>query len=256
MPGHVDGISGAEMLKRLREQLAQQDLQVESGEIVGLSREAEHFHTRVRGGVTNSRVSARRLLLATGVADRVPALPGLDAMRHMDLLRQCPICDAHEFRNQRIAVLGWTTDDEHARSQAAFLAHYSPDVALGGLQPFNAATTEGEVVTTDGERSFQVLGYPVMGVRAREGRPQLMLHGDGIHECDIIYSAFGNTPRATLATEMGALADDKGALQVDAHGLTSVPGLYAAGDVVSALDQIAMAKGHGATTAAAIHDSL
>ena len=63
-------------------------------------------------------------------------------------------------------------------------------------------------------------------------------------------------PGATLATGMGALADDNLALQVDAHGLTSAPGLYAAGDVVSALDQIAMAKGHGATTAAAIHDSL
>ena len=53
-------------MKRLREQLAQQHLQVESGEIVGLSREAEHSYTRVRGGVTNSRVSACRLLLVTG----------------------------------------------------------------------------------------------------------------------------------------------------------------------------------------------
>ena len=63
-------------------------------------------------------------------------------------------------------------------------------------------------------------------------------------------------PRATLATGMGALADDNLALQVDAHGLTSVPGLYAVGDVLSALDQKAVAMGHGVTTATAIHNSL
>jgi len=56
VPGHGDDISGADMLKQLREKLAQQDLQMSSGEIVGFTCEAEHLDTRVLGRVTNSRV--------------------------------------------------------------------------------------------------------------------------------------------------------------------------------------------------------
>ena len=59
-----------------------------------------------------------------------------------------------------------------------------------------------------------------------------------------------------LATALGAAVDDNGELHVDAHMQTSVPGLYAIGDVVSALNQISVAMGHAAIAATAIHNRL
>ena len=64
------------------------------------------------------------------------------------------------------------------------------------------------------------------------------------------------TPNAELARGLGARLADDGRLEVDLHQATSVPGLYAAGDVVHSLDQIAVAFGEAATAATAMHDCL
>jgi thioredoxin reductase (NADPH) len=80
---------------------------------------------------------------------------------------------------------------------------------------------------------------------------------DGMeHRFDTVYSALGTRIRSGLATSLGADADTYGALIVDRHQRTSVPGLYAAGDVVSGLSQISVASGHAAIAATTINASL
>lgn len=73
---------------------------------------------------------------------------------------------------------------------------------------------------------------------------------------DVVYSALGITPRTRLAIQAGARLDDGGRLVVGDHQETSVPGLYAAGDVVRGLNQISTAQGEGAIAATAVHNSL
>ena len=73
---------------------------------------------------------------------------------------------------------------------------------------------------------------------------------------DTIYPSLGSRMRSELATAVGARCNDAGEIEVDSHQQTSVPGLYAAGDVVSALNQISVAVGHAAIAATAIHNSL
>jgi thioredoxin reductase (NADPH) len=71
---------------------------------------------------------------------------------------------------------------------------------------------------------------------------------------DTVYSALGLNPRSDLARILGAKTDGCGALVVDAHQRTSVPGIYAAGGVVEGLDQIVVAMGHAAVAATHIHN--
>ena len=73
---------------------------------------------------------------------------------------------------------------------------------------------------------------------------------------DVVYSMLGTRQNAGLATALGAATDDEGALLVDHDLLTSVPGLYAIGDVVSALNQSAVATGHAAIAATHVHNAL
>jgi thioredoxin reductase (NADPH) len=73
---------------------------------------------------------------------------------------------------------------------------------------------------------------------------------------DHLYLALGCEPQSALAIGCGAQRDDEGNLIVDAHQMTSVPGLYAAGDVVRGLNQIAVAAGEAAIAATAIHKRL
>lgn len=106
---------------------------VTAGEVSALAHDGEGGFSVMVGG---HRLRARQVVLATGVVDNEPPLPGLDALHRCGLLRHCPICDGHEHSGQRILVLG---DGAHARAEAAFLAHYSPHVTLVGVQgPPNA----------------------------------------------------------------------------------------------------------------------
>ncbi|RZL32467.1 MAG: NAD(P)/FAD-dependent oxidoreductase [Rubrivivax sp.] len=105
------------------------------------------------------------------------------------------------------------------------------------------------------------------GVRELPGRPTQLVLGpagdvtvqmdDGAgHRFDVLYAALGVDPCVALAAGLGARLDEQQNVVTDAHGRTSVDGLYAAGDVVSGLDQIGVAVGQAAIAATAIHNSL
>ena len=80
--------------------------------------------------------------------------------------------------------------------------------------------------------------------------------GDRDYEFDVVYSALGVHYRSALATALGAEADEMGALTVDDHSQTTIPGLYAAGDVTQGLNQIVVAMGQAARAATHIHNRL
>lgn len=251
LPGFPDGIPGTELLERMRRQLGQVDGEVVAGEVLQLALSEDESldaaQARAEGELSpvgtplqrrtcfsarvgEREVRARNVVLATGVVDGLPLLPGLDEVRRAGRLRQCPICDGHEHRGQRIVVIG---DGAHAEREALFIGHYSPRVTL--LAP--AAAMRADLLP-DGA-----------GVR-------LLLHDGATLDADVLYAAMGVRPRNALAVALGAATDECGGVLVDARGETCVAGLYAVGDLASGLDQLTVAAAHGAITATAIHNRL
>ncbi len=224
--GFPEGISGHGLLQRLRAQLHATGGRVVASEVQQVGRQADGRFVAI---VDGRPVVASHLLLATGVVDKLPPLPGLRALQRKGLLRHCPICDGYEHRGQRIAVLG---DSAHAEEEARFIAHYSPHVAV--VDPDTVASAE---VLPDG------------GVR-------LIDHDRSCQDFDVLYAALGVCPQAQLASALGAQTDDGGNLVVDDDCRTTVSGLYAAGDVVAGLDQIAVAASQGVIAATSIHNAL
>jgi thioredoxin reductase (NADPH) len=223
-PGFPHGVGGRDLLQRLTEQALAFGVEIREARIDALAPIAGGFEVLGWKGA----IHASTVLLATGVRDRLPELPGIEAAIRRSLVRMCPICDAYEAIGKRIAVLG---DNGLARREAAFLRAYSEDVTV--------------IRTDDGELAFDEAAV-------RWTRPG----HDALDSFDHLYLALGCEPQTDLAVACGARCDEDGNLDVDAHQMTSVEGLYAAGDVVRGLNQIAVATGEAAIAATAVHNRL
>jgi thioredoxin reductase (NADPH) len=247
--GFPDGISGTELLERMRTHAALFGAVLEMGRIERLERLEEGGFEGVAG---SKRLRARTVLLATGACDVEPDIPGLaPALRH-GLVRYCPVCDGFETQNQRVAVMG---REVHGLREAAFVAGFRNRVtwlSMGCAQAMpreELARLRDAGVAVDDRQPRQVHCTPGEGV--------LVEMPDGARLAfDVLYPALGLRHNSGLATALGAQAQDDGQLIVDGHLQTTVPGLYAAGDVAVALNQINVAAGHAAIAATAIHNSL
>lgn len=247
-PGFPEGVRGRTLLARMRRQAEKYGAAFEACEVDDLRRETDGF----RLGTGKGELSARAVLLATGVVDIEPELPGVEAAVAQGLLRICPICDGYETIGQRIGVIG---ADAHAAREAIFVTTYTPDVAL-------ILIGAAEALPDDSRRELaaagvEVIEAPIESVKLYRRKGSAICFGpDHIREFDSLYAALGVAPRTRLAIRAGAKLDDDGRLVVGEHQETSVPGLYAAGDVVRGLNQISTAEGEGATAATDIHNRL
>ena len=218
------------------------------GTVEGLDANAEGFRAQIEQG----QVLARTVVLATGVCNLEPPLEGIDVVRRDGLLRQCPICDAYEFAGKRMVVIG---GDRHCAREAAFLRHYTDDITVIGTAPDAVLSREQrDELERSGIASHDA--HAVAVTECDDRGIALRLSDATVHRFDVLYSAMGTQPQSQLARQVGARLDEQGTVVVDEHCETSVNGLYAVGDIVSALDQLAVATGHGAIAATAIHNRL
>lgn len=236
------GVGGEELLQRLREQALQYDVAFEQGTVEELSIEAQNgFRARVGQHVH----SARTVMLATGIADRKPsmAITGGDPR---NVVRYCPICDGYEATDRKVAVLG----GPEAAKKACFIRTYTKDVSW----------FTDDASTAQAPDEARALGITYLGkathIEASSKGVKITTAEGRHHDADLLYPALGCDVRSGLATALGARCTAIGTLIVNEHQQTSVEGLYAIGDVVSDLHQIAVATGHAAVAATAIHNRL
>jgi thioredoxin reductase (NADPH) len=166
-----------------------------------------------------------------------------------DILRYCPICDGYELIGKRIAVLGHSAS---AIGEAIFMRTYTQEISVLTLgQPL-----EAEVRKRAADASLPVIEAAVLEVD-EDGHRAIAVLADGrkLH-FDALYGALGCTVRSELGRELGAACGTDQRFVTDDHQETSVPRLYAAGDVVRGLNQISVAMGEAAIAAAAIHSRL
>lgn len=245
-PGFPEGISGAELLQRLRLQAMRYGARIREAAVRTLERNDDGDYV---AGFGDERVVARSVLLATGVVDVEPDLPDLMGAIHRGLVRHCPICDGYEVSDQRVAVIG--LGDKLAR-EALFIGRYTRQ--LTAFCAGSASAMDAPLRSKLAAAAIRLVDRPIRRVCTEGGAVIGLETDDGeVHRFDTLYSALGEKPRSELALGLGARCNEDGQILVDQHQQTSVPGLYAAGDVVCALNQISVATGHAAIAATAIH---
>lgn len=244
-PGFPHGIGGDALLDKLRAQAAGFDVRIEDGRIERLERDDEGFVATAADGRT---WRARFVLLATGVVDVMPAMDGLEAGIASHAVRLCAICDGYEASDADIAVLAPVDVGIH---HAAFLRSFSRTVAV---VPSEAGEPSPECAGVALEAGIEVLPS-ALSMRCEPDGCVVETEA-GTRRFDTLYPVLGSDAQSRLASELGADVDDNGELIVDARMQTSVDGLYAIGDVVSALNQISVAMGHAAIAASTLHRRL
>ncbi len=248
--GYPDGISGAELIRLMKEQAQRYGAKIIDGTVTRLERDpdSEQFVAEWGSGPT----CARSVLLATGVTNRRPPMEETlhgEALAR-GLIRYCPICDGYEVTDKRVGVLG---SGHHGVAEAIFLRGYTADVTL--IAPDKALNVsavdrlalEGAgIETVDGPAEAVAIGQDSITVDTAEGH----------FTFDSVYPALGSDVHCQLAAMVGAKLSDDSCVTVDDHMRTSVEGVYAAGDLVIGLDQISNAMGQGGVAATTIRNDL
>ena len=247
--GFPDGITGPDLLVRMREQAERYGAVVYDAKVDTVTRDGALFVAHVG----EDRLRAPALLLATGVTNHRPPL--VDEATHDDavaegLLRYCPVCDGYEVQEQHVGVLG---SDAHGVAEARFLRSYTARVTLF---PANFADLDETERAELAERGITVVEPAMHSIHFDGGQVHVGLADGNSLAFDTLYPALGSHANARLADELGVDLTDGSCIPAGDHYRTSLDGVWAAGDVVEGLDQISVAMGHAATAATNIHNWL
>jgi len=242
-PGFPDGVNGRQLLQLMKAHAGMHGAEIEEGTVRDIRKERT-FVIDLTDGAT---LAARTVLLATGVEDVIPPDWNItDAVANM-VVRLCPVCDAFEATGLRVAVVG---TGARGVEKARFLARYADHVTLYAQSPIpdddqDRLTDNGiELIDAGGIEVQFAISKAIIEVNGRSTA------------FDVVYPAFGSKIRSELARGAGANCTEDHCIIVDKHQETSVSGLFAAGDVVEALDQISVASGHATIAAAKINTLL
>jgi thioredoxin reductase (NADPH) len=245
-PGFANGISGPKLLDALTKQAETYGVAIVHDRVDSLQQAGAGFLAKW----SQAEVRTRCVVLATGLVDHSPSIPGLKQAIDHGSVRYCPICDGFEASDLRIGVLGNISD---ACSKALFLRTYSKDVTL---LPVGQTPVGDEHCRELSQAGVRFSSAYVVELERRNDRIVALMNDGSRETFDVIYPVLGCDVRSELGTKLGARHNSVGCLEVDAHQQTAVRGLYAVGDVVSDLHQIAVGTGHAAVAATHIHNSL
>jgi thioredoxin reductase len=262
--GHVhnflsrDGTPPSELYAAGRAEVRRYSGKVETGRVTALGRDGERFGVQVGAQAGPRTVAARRLLVATGVRDVLPDVPGLAARWGIDVLH-CPYCHGWEVRDQRIGILSTGPAAVH---QALLFQQLSPHVKLlqhtgpapdaeqrAMLEALRVAIAEGQVEQVEADAS---------------GLAGVVLAGGAHLALDAVVVAPRVEARAELLEPLGlkpveVLIGEHPVgtrIEADRTGATAVPGVWVAGNLADPQAQVMGAAAAGLMVGAAINLDL
>ncbi|WP_313818408.1 NAD(P)/FAD-dependent oxidoreductase [Citricoccus sp.] len=255
-----EGISPAELLAAGRGEVAGYGGEVRSGEITAVRRlEDGRFETTVSTAEGETTLTARRLLIATGLTDELPDVPGLAEGWGRDVIH-CPYCHGWEVRDRSILVLGTSPNSVH---QALLFSQLSADVR------FLEDTGRGPGLDADQARMLAARGVEVVtgeaagvesGVRDGEDRlTGVRLSGGGLLSAEVVVVAPRMLARTEAFDSLGLRLEENPMgrfLSVDPAGRTSVPGVWAAGNASDLSAQVGAAAAAGTMAGAQLNAEL
>lgn len=243
-----DGSEPGAMLAAARAQVAAYPtVSFVDGEAVSAAKEADGFSVTLASGEV---VQGSRLVLAFGISDELPAIPGI-AERWGKSVIHCPYCHGYEFSGQRLGVLKLSEMSLH---QAMLIAEWGPTTLYLNGDPEPDAETLAQLR----ERGVRIEPAPVRELHG-EGAIAIEL-GDGrTSELDALYIGTRTRLNSDIAQQLGCGIDEGvwgSIIRTDEWKATTVPGVFAAGDITRSAHNVTWASADGVTAGVALHRSL
>jgi len=245
-----DGSSPATMLSTARAQVAAYPTTTfTEGTAAGVERTEDGFRTTL---ATGEVLGSARLILAFGISDDLPSLPGLVERWGRSVLH-CPYCHGYEFSERHLGVLYTSLLSVH---QALLIAEWGPTALyLNG----NAGPDEATLQMLYG-RGVLIEPAPVVALHGQgEQLASIELQGGRMTAVDALYVGARTHLNSDVAQYMGCEVDDGPFGQIirtDGMKMTTVPGVFAAGDITRGAHSVAWASADGVTAGLAAHRSL
>jgi thioredoxin reductase len=242
-----DGIAPRELLERSRRQLERYTavtyLRAKVTEVAG---KEGAFSVELEDG---KRAMAATLLIATGVVDELPPLPGVDELFGRSV-HICPYCDAWEHRDAPVAVFG---QGSKGAGLSLLLRQWTDDLVLCTHGPAVLSERERDLLE---KRNIPVRETGIVRLEGDDGCLRAIVFEDGARlPRKALFFNTGQHPRSALLEGLGGTFAEKG-VSCDEDGLTSVAGVYVAGDASRDVQLVIMACAEGARAALAINKAL
>ncbi|KAB7727342.1 NAD(P)/FAD-dependent oxidoreductase [Rudanella paleaurantiibacter] len=248
-----DGESPTQLLAIAREQLTHYpNVTLRTGLVVKAEKQTEGFRVTTQPEATDAGedFSARRLLLATGVFDIMPDLPGFAECWGRSVLH-CPYCHGYEVHGQPLGVLA---NGEVGYEMATLIQHWAGHLTLFTNGPSTLTDTQKNVL---GQLHIPIVETPIKAIAHQAGMlTHLLLADDSTKPLSAVFSRVPFRQHTNIAEQLGCELQENGLIKVGEVGDTSVPGVFAAGDTKTLYRQVTQAVAGGAKTGAWINREL
>jgi len=199
---------------------------------------------------TGDRFAAKKILLATGITDLLPAIPGFAACWGISILH-CPYCHGYEIREQQLGLLA---NGEMAMHMIKLLHNLSKKLVLFTNGPSTLTADQTQLLA---QNKIPIVEEEVKTISHDNGRIEsIQLNNDVVKKIDALFARVDFTQHSDMAAQLGYALTAQGFLQTDEFGRTTVPGVYAAGDNVSPRRALSVAISTGNMAGAAINGDL
>ncbi len=243
-----DGIPPAEFLALGRQELTQYDtVEVRDVTVTGAECVSGVFVTTLEGG---EQVRSRKLLIATGVRDNVPAIEGLRELYGRSVFH-CPYCDGWEVRDQPLAIYG---RGARGCGLSLELTNWSSDLVLVTDGPSEIDEKQREHLSRNG---ISIREDRVVRLEGEDGilRRIVFAQGEPLERRALFFTT-GQSQKSELAVRLGCEFNEKGTVRTGKFESTHLRGLFVAGDASRAVQWVIVAASEGAEAAFAINSDL
>lgn len=242
-----DGTNPVEFVQMARRELGKYQIEVKNKLITNVRRTENYFEVEDQD---KQCYVSRKVLLATGVKDRIPEIPGIEE-KYGKSVHHCPYCDGWESRNKALGAYGKGRD---AFGLSLSLKTWSSDVTLYTNGTRRLRREDSALLERN---EIKVVTAPIERL-AGEGSAlsEIVLQGGGRQKCEALFFSTGSDQQCDLARNLGCDFTSKGVVKTYQHQQTNIPGLYVAGDAARDMQLVIVAAAEGTKAGVMINKEL
>ena len=242
-----DGTPPLELVRLGRDELSPYGIDVRQATVTAVERRGSDFEITISG---SERVRSQSILLATGVCDQLPPIPGLRECYGVSV-HHCPYCDGWEHRDERLAVVG---RGQHAAGLALSLKTWTEHVTLCTNGPPRLTVRQERQLSA---RRITVRSERIHCVEHQDGRVRrLVFKAGGPVTCGGVFLSSTQAQQSEFAKRLGCEFNRKGTVKTDNLGKTCVPRVFVVGDASRDVQFAVVAAAEGAKAGVAINKAL